>query len=129
MNSTENGTPRPPPPPEPQAPPTAPGTIERRKGAAGLDSYHHVAETVGMLPSIRVKDNVVQAVTMLVCCLLGAGVGWLLRADLLGEDVPRAALIVMGAVAGVVVGLLVSGVVLMVLGWVRVAKGNSRTRL
>ncbi len=77
-----------------------------------LEAYNTVAETVAG-PSLRWKDNLIQAVCVIGGLLLGAGIGTLF-------DFPIGTAI--GAVAGMVASTLISGIVLMVLGWVRAAR-------
>ena len=63
------------------------------------------------------KDNTIQAIVVIGCTLLGAGIGW-----------PKWGML--GAIAGGAVAMIasafVSGLVLMVLGWVRASKSNRR---
>jgi hypothetical protein len=71
-------------------------------------SYDRFADKIGLVPNVRAKDNVFQAVFVGVTTVMGAAVlgvlgGW-----------PMGALV--GALAGLVVGGLVSGTVLMVRG-------------
>lgn len=108
------------PPPIPQgppdAPPVSPGPVRNArvtKPGDSLETYQTVADTVGMVPSLRVKDNVIQAVVIVACTALGAAIG-LARADALGAAA--------GAAVGMIVSALISGMVLMVLGWLRAAR-------
>ncbi|MCL4742485.1 MAG: hypothetical protein KJZ54_09820 [Phycisphaerales bacterium] len=114
----------PPPPPTPAAPPTQPGALGPKSHEPdGLDTYQHVAETVGMLPSLRRRDNLIQAVLVVAGAVVGAPLGlWLMSGDRLGEDIPSWAGLAVGGVGGAVVACLLSGFVLMVLGWVRALK-------
>lgn len=91
-------------------PPPIPG---KRPDPTRFETYHTIAETVGGVPSFRKKDNLVQGITILACTLVAAAAGWFLRG-------PGAALGL--GLAGMIGSLLVSGVVLMILGWVRAAK-------
>lgn len=95
------------------SPPTAPGPIQPVPVNDSLDSYHTVAETVGLLPSLRVKDNLIQAVVVLGCTGIGAAIGYAINGG------PGAIAVGAGAM---IVSALLSGLVLMVLGWVRAAK-------
>ncbi len=82
-------------------------------GHEALDTYNTVAETVGGVPSLRMKDNLVQLIVVAGCAVIGAlvcGVVW----GWMG--------VVGGAAGGVAAGGLVSGAVLMVVGWGRAAK-------
>ncbi|HRQ72281.1 MAG TPA: hypothetical protein PLU35_04545 [Phycisphaerales bacterium] len=114
----------PPTPPPLSAPPTQPGALgPKTHEPDGLETYQRVAETVGMLPSIRWRDNLIQAVIVIAGALVGTLLGlWLLPADRLGEDLPSWAGPAAGAVGGAVAACLLSGVVLMVLGWIRALK-------
>lgn len=82
------------------------------QGSDGLEAYQTVAETIGG-PSLRVKDNVVQAIVVFACMGVGAAIGFF------GWGGLGAAI---GGVSGMIGGTLVSGGVLMVLGLVRAAK-------
>jgi hypothetical protein len=104
------------PPPTSQVPPARPG---------GLDDYQRIAETVGG-PSLRLSDNVLQALIVLASSLLGAGVGWLVGGSLAGASMgPRIGAIVFG-IGAMIASTLISGLVLMVLGWVRASKSKRR---
>ncbi len=95
-------------------PPTAPGPVAapRTPERSAIDEYQTVAETIGG-PSLRVKDNVIQAAVIVGSTMIGAGIGWLVKQGI-GAAI--------GAVAGMIVSTLLSGLVLMVLGWVRASK-------
>jgi len=86
---------------------------EPKKPLSGGDAYDMVADTIGGVPNRRVKDNVIQAIAILVSLVLGAGIGFAF-----GGGVGAIA----GAFGGLLAGLLISGTVLMVIGWVRAAK-------
>jgi hypothetical protein len=102
------------PPTTPSTPPNDqdPSGAPNQKGA--IDGYHKVAETVGMVPSLRWKDNLLQAVVVVVLGIVGAIIGLIIW------GVPGA--LGMG-IGSVITGTLISGIVLMVLGWIRTAKG------
>lgn len=112
----------PPPPPLPPdranaAPPTIPGPIQQPEtGPDSIEAYHTIADTVGGVPNLRGKDNAFQAVFVAVSIAIGGGIGALL-ALAGGGDWTIGALI--GGVAGLFGGTLLSGLVLMVMGWVR----------
>lgn len=112
------------PPRTPEAPPTRPGVLgPKSREPDGRETYHAVAETVGMLPSLRWRDNLIQAVLVIAGALVGALAGlWLVSADRFGEGVPRWAGLGGGAAAGAILACLLSGFVLMILGWVRALK-------
>ncbi len=93
----------------PDLPPFQPGPKPEKSD----DGYQVFAEVVGGVPSFRKKDNLYQAAAVLVTSAIGAGVGFLMNGGF-GA--------VLGLGAGLAVGGLGSGAVLMVLGWVRVFK-------
>lgn len=97
-----------------------PGFDQRLESEKGLKDYQTVADTVGMVPSLRIKDNVIQAVVVVVGLLIGVGAGSLLFAPALKLEWWQGAMV--GALAGLVISTLLSGGVIMVLGWVRAAK-------
>jgi hypothetical protein len=95
-------------------PPVQPGPLEKPQGqVSGLEQYNRVAETIGMMPSFRKFDYIFQGSCVVVGALVGAGVGYA-YADGLGAA--------FGGVGGFVVMGILSGLVLMVLGWVRAMK-------
>ena len=99
--------PAPPPPP----PPPAPGARDE-----GLEAYHRVADTVGFVPNLRWKDNVIQAVSVAVAAAVGAAIAGLVWRNFLAAAG--------GAIVGAIAATFITGLVLMVLGWVRAAKGK-----
>lgn len=92
---------------------------EKRENGEGesqseaFEKYQTFAETVGGVPSVRPKDNLYQGVAVLLATAIGAAAGFVYGggtwAVLLG-------------LAGMVIGLLGSGIVLMILGWVRATR-------
>lgn len=83
---------------------------------SGRQAYNLVTDTVGG-PNLRLKDNLVQAGVIFVCCLLGAGVGALVVEE-------RIAGLLMGGFAGMVVGFFGSGLFLMFYRAVRHLRGE-----
>ena len=112
--------------------PTAPQPIssqpQQRAGEKAdyreLDAYHTASETVGFLPSIRIADNLIQAAVVALFTVVGAVVGYIVGMRI--EDPPPWACGLIGAVGGMVIATLVSGLVLMVLGWVRAVTRATR---
>jgi hypothetical protein len=92
--------------------PRATRPTERRDAAS--DAYEIVADVVGGVPSLRWKDNLIQGLSILAAILGGALIGWAVAGEWWGA--------LTGAFAGLVGGLILSGVVLMVFGWVRTAR-------
>jgi hypothetical protein len=86
----------------------------------GLDTYQKFADTVGGVPSLRWQDNLYQGLAILAALALGAGIGFLITFDSLGA--------MAGGFLGLVAGFLISGMVLMVLGWLRASKAKKEHR-
>jgi hypothetical protein len=82
-----------------------------RKQEDAREAYEIVADVVGGVPSLRWKDNLIQGLSILGCVLAGMPIGWLAVGEWWG--------LLVGAFCGLVCGLLVSGIVLMILGWIR----------
>lgn len=82
-----------------------------------FESYQTVAETVGGVPSLRVLDNVIQGVIVAIGTVVGALVGHTWWGELSGHQG-----LLLGAGAGLIVSVLLSGVVFMVVGWIRAAR-------
>lgn len=80
-----------------------------------MAEYHLVAETVGGMPSLRVKDNLYQTIAIAISVVIGAGVGALI-ANVWWVGA------LFGTLIALVVSVFISGTVLMVLGWVRAAQ-------
>lgn len=72
-----------------------------------------IAETVGLIPSLRLKDNVVQGIALAAGAVLGGLVGLVLGLRTVAGPAIGAGL---ETVAGLVVALFVSGLVLGVVG-------------
>ena len=91
-------------------PPVAPSPDQP---PSALEDYHRVADTIGMVPSLRLSDNLMQAAVALGLGAVSGLFGWL-RWDMLG--------LIGGAIGGFIVGTIVSGFALMILGWRRQSK-------
>jgi hypothetical protein len=85
---------------------------------AAFDAYETVADVVGGVPSLRWKDNLIQGLCILAAVVVGAATGLVIAGEWWGA--------LAGAFAGLVGGLILSGAVLMVLGWVRTAQKANR---
>lgn len=94
-----------PPPPITPAQYTLPALPQR----SAMDKYQTVADTVGG-PSLRIKDNLVQALIVILSTLLGAGIGFAYHGT-------NGALI--GGVSAMILSTLLSGLVIMILGLIR----------
>ena len=80
------------------------------------ETYQKVADTVGLVPSVRWKDNLYQGIAVAATSLLGV-IGGAIAS-------PTKESVLAGLLIGLVVGFILSGLVLMVVGWVRVARGR-----
>ena len=81
--------------------------------SSGRETYQHVAETVGMLPSLNAKDNLYQGIFVLVISLAAFGVGRTQKDTELG---------LIYLFFGLLSSGLISGFFLLVLGFVRLAR-------
>ena len=106
------------------APPIIPGPLQKPStGTDNMEAYHTIADTVGGVPNLRGKDNAFQAVFVAVSIAIGGGIGALL-ALAGGGDWTIGALL--GGVAGLFGGTLLSGLVLMIKGWLRAANKRAK---
>jgi hypothetical protein len=88
-----------------QPPPLPPQKNDARR------HYDQMADKIGLVPNLRKKDNLYQGVAVVIGLLLGAAVGWRWKGWPEG--------LLLGAVAGLILGTLLSGVALMIVGWIR----------
>jgi len=79
-------------------------------------TFNVVTDTV-IGPNIRLKDNLFQGLAVLVCLVLGAGIGAIVVTD----RVPGA---LVGGFIGILVGLFGSGIFLMIFRAVCHARGK-----
>jgi hypothetical protein len=80
------------------------------------ETYNLVTDTVGG-PNLRLRDNLYQGLAILICAILGAGIGWLVAKDAFTG-------IAAGLGGGLIVGLLASGFFLMIYRAVQHARGK-----
>ncbi len=78
-----------------------------------MRDMHLIADTVGLVPNIRKRDNLIQGGVVLGGTALLATIGYVL-------DGTFGALL--GTLAGLVILGLITGTVIMVLGWIRAGK-------
>ncbi|MDX2130969.1 MAG: hypothetical protein SFY69_02820 [Planctomycetota bacterium] len=105
-------------PDPPSAPPTVPGELRAPHNPGVLDDYHKIADTVGGVPNLRVKDNLIQTAIIIGTTVVLGGLGYLLcEFGVIAAEPGLGAII--GAVGGLVLSTLLSGFVLMILGWSR----------
>jgi hypothetical protein len=106
-----------PPPVRANAPPTVGGPLMRpHKSTDGKDAYNIVSDTV-IGVNVRWRDNLFQAIAILVITITGAVVGVGVADD------PLAGVIV-GGIGGLIAGTLISGVALMIYRAARHARGK-----
>jgi hypothetical protein len=84
--------------------------------ATGRETYNVITDTVTGV-NTRVSDNVFQAVAILVCLALGAGIG----AAAFEERIPAA---LVGGFLGLLAGLFGSGIFLMIYRAIRHLRGR-----
>jgi hypothetical protein len=83
---------------------------------SGRETYNVVTD-VAVGPNVRLWDNLIQAAVIFLALLIGAGVGALVIDD------PLAGALV-GGFGGLIVGLLASGIFLMIYRAARHARGK-----
>jgi TPR repeat protein len=83
--------------------------------------YDRIADKVGLVPNVRKKDNLYQGICVLAFTVIGMEVGWLWDGAAIRDVVGDSWLIrmIVGALVGLVVGALLSGLIIMVLGYLR----------
>ena len=119
-NPPMNLPPVPPPDVPPATPPPLPpaSTIDYRTPGLqqpqaqnpGLDNYQRVADTVGMVPNVRLKDNLYQLIAGAIGGVIGA---------IIGVALGGSAGLVIGGLAGFVVVALFWGIGLGIVGAIR----------
>jgi hypothetical protein len=78
----------------------------------GRQVYNLVTDTVAG-PNVRLRDNLYQAAITGLCLVLGIPIGWLVARLTSGNPQDQIGFAIVGAFAGLVVGLLGSGTFLM----------------
>jgi hypothetical protein len=111
ITGADMNDPKPTPPPIPYATPDA-------KGEDTYTAYDRVADTVGMVPNVRGKDNLYQMLAGAIC----AGVGVIFAAVV---DAPAMGFVAMG-IGGFVVGVVSFGIYLAIAGLVRASRSGNR---
>ena len=115
--------------PEPQPPrqDRAPDGMPPRPGH-GLKTIQEMAETVGFVPDVRKRHNLIQGLVVALGTALGAVLGYALHERIaLAVTFPVGGYetTLLGALVGLVVSGFLSGLVLMVLG---AARRRNRTK-
>lgn len=96
-----------------EEPPGLPPAAEAANLSSKGSDMQLMADTVGLVPSMRMKDNVRQGIVVGICVLIGTPIGFFLWGG-------YGALI--GALGGLVAGGLGSGTVLMIQGLKRASR-------
>ncbi len=97
------------------APPIIPGPLQKPStGTDNMEAYHTIADTVGGVPNLRGKDNAFQIIFVAISIAIGGGIGALTFGALTG------------GVIGLFGGTLLSGLVLMIKGWLRAANKRAK---
>ncbi len=86
------------------------------KDLSGRQAYNIVTD-LGVGPNIRLRDNLFQAAFILFCAIVGAAIAAALMSDW------RPGLVV-GGLGGMVIGLITSGIFLMIFRFVRHVRGR-----
>lgn len=88
----------------------AAGAAPSAAGGASMQGYDFVADKIGGVPNVRLKDNLIQGLSILATTVLGVLIGLLVN-GYIGA--------VIGFAIGSIGGLLVSGLVLGIIGLIR----------
>lgn len=102
--------------PKPTLPPIPYATPESSKNPSSYTTYDRVADTVGMVPNVRGKDNLYQ----LLAGGIGAGVG-VITGVIIGVET---AFLIACGIGGFIVGVVLYGIYLGIVGMVRGARGR-----
>lgn len=85
------------------------------------ENYNRIADKVGLIPNVRKKDNLYQGLCVMAFVVIGMVAGWFWDGaairDIVGDGWPLR--MIVGALVGLVAGALLSGLFIMVLGFVR----------
>ena len=87
---------------------------EEDTGPGPMDTYQTVAETVGMVPSFNIQDNVIQGIIVGVITVIAAVIGFVITRNMTG--------CLVFTVIGLILSLFISGLVIMFLGLFRRGK-------
>lgn len=87
------------------------GTLIQQQPDSQRKSYDNFADKIGLVPNVRLKDNLIQGLVVGALTLIGALVGFFVP-----SDTPRSVGAGVGALAGLIGGGFLSGLVLMIVG-------------
>jgi ABC-type microcin C transport system permease subunit YejE len=79
-------------------------------------AYNVLSDTIAG-PNLRLRDNLYQGLAILVCLLVGAGIGFLVITDGLAGAL-------VGGFVGMVIGLFGSGIFLMIFRAIKHVRGH-----
>jgi hypothetical protein len=96
-----------------EMPPNEENPSDRSSQVDSFETYQKIADTVGLVPSLRWKDNLIQAIIVVGSAAIGGLVGLLVWGPFGAAGL---------AIAGLILGTLLSGFAFMILGWIRAAK-------
>lgn len=103
--------------PLPDAPPVLPTEQSAPQPMSGMETYNVVSDTI-IGVNVRGRDNLIQFLAIVAAVILGVGVGGLVspRDRVFGA--------IFGGIAGLIGGLLLSGIALMIYRAIRHAQGR-----
>jgi hypothetical protein len=96
-------------------------TTREQSPGGPSSSYDTIADVVGGVPNLRGKDNAFQGLFAAGGVLLGAAAG-IIAVLVAVKDVAWWVGAAVGGVAGLILGVFISGLVLMIKGWLRAMK-------
>ena len=103
-------------------PPLRPPALPKDTANIGARAeYDRFADTVGLLPNVRKKDNIYQGFCVLAFVIIGTALAFFWDGAAIRDFLGDGLLVrfVVRAFAGLIIGALVSGAVLLVLGFTR----------
>jgi hypothetical protein len=111
-------------------PPIPPSELSKEQTAPKGDAppttgtnaqYNRFADRIGLVPNVRKRDNLYQGICVLAFAVIGMTIGWFWDGaairDIVGDGWPIRVFV--GALVGLVAGALLSGLFLLVLGFLR----------
>ncbi|MCC6907477.1 MAG: hypothetical protein IT430_06015 [Phycisphaerales bacterium] len=101
----------------PDAPPVLPTEQSAPQPMSGMETYNVVSDTI-IGVNVRGRDNLIQFLAIVVAVILGVGVGALVSPR------DRVSGAIFGGIAGLIGGLLLSGIALMIYRAIRHAQGR-----
>jgi VIT1/CCC1 family predicted Fe2+/Mn2+ transporter len=113
--------------PPPVPPPIPPRPVEyhtpQTSNQQSYTGYDRVADTVGMVPNVRLKDNLYQLIAGIIGAMIGAVTAYVLALNGI-SFAPAVYMLIPGAIAGFVVAAMLWGIGLGIVGIVRGVKNK-----